>query len=123
MGSEMDEAYMKRLGPAARSRADPCPSSPVSGRLAWCWGVIIKPMLDRLGFCQTVPEQDVPDGRFLTVKSPNPENAEALTMAMKLADETGADLVVATDPDCDRMGIAAERCRQNDFSREIKSAL
>ena len=71
-------------------------------------GVIIKPMLDRLGFhCQTVPEQDVPDGRFPTVKSPNPENAEALTMAMKLADETGADLVIATDPDCDRMGIAA----------------
>ena len=71
-------------------------------------GVIIKPMLDRLGFhCETVAEQDVPDGRFPTVKSPNPENADALTMAMKLADETGADLVVATDPDCDRMGIAA----------------
>jgi phosphoglucomutase len=65
-------------------------------------------MLDRLGFqCKTVPEQDVPDGRFPTVKSPNPENAEALKMAMKLADETSADLVVATDPDCDRMGIAA----------------
>jgi phosphoglucomutase len=71
-------------------------------------GVIIKPMLDRLGFhCQTVPEQDVPDGRFPTVKSPNPENADALTMAMTLADKTGADLVIATDPDCDRMGVAA----------------
>ena len=65
-------------------------------------------MLGRLGFhCETVAEQDVPDGRFPTVESPNPENADALTMAMKLADETGADLVVATDPDCDRMGIAA----------------
>jgi phosphoglucomutase len=44
-----------------------------------------------------VAEQDVPDGRFPTVESPNPENADALTMAMKLADKTGADLVVATD--------------------------
>ncbi len=71
-------------------------------------GVIIKPMLQRLGFqCQSVVEQDVPDGRFPTVKSPNPENAEALTMAVKLADETQADLVIATDPDDDRMGIAA----------------
>ena len=54
-----------------------------------------------------VPEQDVMDGRFPTVKSPNPENAEALSMGMKLADEQGADLVIATDPDCDRMGVAA----------------
>jgi phosphoglucomutase len=111
MGAEMDEAYMKRL--------ETLPLDPeliraqnsfkvIFSALHGVGGVIIKPMLDRLGFhCQTVPEQDVPDGRFPTVKSPNPENAEALTMAMKLADETDADLVVATDPDCDRMGIAA----------------
>ena len=110
MGTEMDEAYMKRL---ATLPLDPelirAQSSfkVVFSALHGVGGVIIKPMLDRLGFhCQTVPEQDVPDGRFPTVKSPNPENAEALTMAMELADETGADLVIATDPDCDRMGIA-----------------
>jgi phosphoglucomutase len=69
--------------------------------------VIIKPMLTRLGFnFQVVPEQDRFDGRFATVKSPNPENAEALTMAIQLAEKQGADLVVATDPDCDRMGAA-----------------
>lgn len=69
--------------------------------------VIIKPMLKRLGFnFQVVPEQDRFDGRFPTVKSPNPENAEALTMAIDLARKEGADLVVATDPDCDRMGAA-----------------
>jgi phosphoglucomutase len=53
-----------------------------------------------------VPEQDHFDGRFPTVKSPNPENAEALTMAIDLAEKESADLVVATDPDCDRMGAA-----------------
>jgi len=70
-------------------------------------GVIIKPMLTRLGFnFQVLPEQDGFDGRFPTVKSPNPEYAEALTMAINLAQKEDADLVVATDPDCDRMGAA-----------------
>jgi phosphoglucomutase len=70
-------------------------------------GVITKPMLDKLGFRYlTVPEQEGFDGRFPTVKSPNPENAEALAMAMALARKEGADLVIATDPDCDRMGVA-----------------
>jgi phosphoglucomutase len=69
--------------------------------------VIIKPMLKRLGFNFTVvPEQDGFDSRFPTVKSPNPENAEALTMAIDLAEKENADLVTATDPDCDRMGTA-----------------
>src|SRR3989441_7364234 len=69
--------------------------------------VIIKPMLTRLGFnFQVVPEQDRFDGRFATVKSPNPENAEALNMAINPAQNEHADLVVATDPDCDRMGAA-----------------
>jgi phosphoglucomutase len=69
--------------------------------------VIIKPMLKRLGFnFEVVPEQNHFDGRFPTVKSPNPENAEALTMAIDLAQKQDADLVVATDPDCDRMGAA-----------------
>jgi phosphoglucomutase len=66
------------------------------------------PMLKRLGFPHDlVPEQERQDGRFPTVDSPNPENAEALDMAMKRADETNANLVAATDPDADRMGIAA----------------
>ena len=69
--------------------------------------VIIKPMLTRLGFnFQVVPEQDCFDGRFPTVKSPNPEYGEALTMAINLAEKENADLVAATDPDCDRMGVA-----------------
>jgi phosphomannomutase len=53
-----------------------------------------------------VPEQAIPDGDFPTVKSPNPEEPEALTMALALADKTNSDIVVGTDPDCDRLGVA-----------------
>jgi phosphoglucomutase len=58
-----------------------------------------------------VPEQAVPNGDFPTVKSPNPEEPEALTMALALADNLNADIVIGTDPDCDRLGIAV---RNND---------
>ncbi|AWI27078.1 phospho-sugar mutase [Flavobacterium pallidum] len=58
-----------------------------------------------------VPEQAVPNGDFPTVKSPNPEEPEALTMALALADKLNADIVVGTDPDCDRLGVAV---RNND---------
>ncbi len=65
------------------------------------------PLLKNAG-CEvvTVPEQLAGDARFPTVKSPNPENAEALSRAVALADREGADVVLATDPDCDRMGCA-----------------
>lgn len=53
-----------------------------------------------------VPEQATPNGDFPTVKSPNPEEPEALTMAMALAEKLQADIVVGTDPDCDRLGVA-----------------
>ena len=53
-----------------------------------------------------VPEQAEPNGDFPTVKSPNPEEPEALTMAMALAEKLNADIVVGTDPDCDRLGVA-----------------
>ncbi len=69
--------------------------------------------LENAGFNNVliVKEQAEPNGDFPTVKSPNPEEPEALTMATKLAEETGADMVVGTDPDCDRLGIAV---RDND---------
>ncbi|HEX9150685.1 MAG TPA: phospho-sugar mutase [Flavobacterium sp.] len=53
-----------------------------------------------------VPEQAVPNGDFPTVKSPNPEEPEALAMALALADKTNSDIVIGTDPDCDRLGVA-----------------
>lgn len=71
-------------------------------------GKIIVPMMKELGFdITTVPAQDVEDGRFPTVDSPNPENAPALKMAIELAEQIGAEIVIGTDPDSDRMGIAA----------------
>ncbi len=54
----------------------------------------------------TVPEQMVQDCRFPSVKSPNPENAEALSMEIEQAKKSGAEIVMATDPDADRMGVA-----------------
>ena len=56
----------------------------------------------------SVPEQDITDGNFPTVKSPNPEEPDALKMAITRAVETGAELVMATDPDGDRLGIACK---------------
>ncbi|MBC5836110.1 phospho-sugar mutase [Flavobacterium sp. F372] len=58
-----------------------------------------------------VKEQETPDGNFPTVKSPNPEEPEALTMALALADKVNADIVIGTDPDSDRLGVAV---RDND---------
>ena len=64
-------------------------------------------LLDSLGFnFSVVLAQSKADPRFPTVKSPNPENAEALDLAIKQAEAEGADVVMATDPDCDRMGVA-----------------
>jgi phosphomannomutase len=64
--------------------------------------------LKRAGYTNVhlVEAQSVPDGDFPTVKSPNPEEPEALKMALELAEEVNADIVIGTDPDCDRLGIA-----------------
>jgi len=110
IGKDIDEAYMDRLetlvlDPTVIHKAKSLKIiyTPLHGT----GSVIIKPVLKRLGFnFNVVPEQDRFDGRFPTVKSPNPENAEALTMAINLAEKEDADVVVATDPDCDRMGSA-----------------
>ncbi len=69
---------------------------------------LVPEALKRLGFknIYNVPEQDVVSGDFPTVISPNPEESAALDMALKRADEVGADMVMATDPDSDRVGIA-----------------
>jgi phosphoglucomutase len=110
LGREIDDAYMARLETLVlnkdlvRSTTDlRIVFTPLHGT----GGVIIKPMLERLGFHFTVvAEQDRFDGNFPTVESPNPENAPALRLGVELAEKIGADLVVATDPDCDRMGAA-----------------
>lgn len=67
----------------------------------------IKEILKRIGFKNVlvVKEQDNEDGNFPTVKSPNPENAEGFTRAIEIAKENDVDLIIGTDPDCDRVGI------------------
>ena len=109
-GDEIDRAYMERLktlildrGLIERTRDLKIVYTPIHGT----GGVIVKPMLRKIGLnFFVVPEQDQFDGRFPTVKSPNPENAEALNLGISLAQKQNADLVIATDPDCDRMGVA-----------------
>ena len=68
----------------------------------------IPEVLKRAGYknVTVIAEQAEPDGNFPTVKSPNPEESEALSLAVKKAEEIGADMVVGTDPDSDRLGIA-----------------
>lgn len=111
MSDEMNNAYMDdvltlMLSPESRERHKDLKIvyTPLHGS-----GVHIVPaILKRLGFenIYHVPEQDVSDGDFPTVKSPNPEEHSALEMAVAVADREGADLVLATDPDADRLGIA-----------------
>jgi len=73
-------------------------------------GTLVPPALKLFGFNNIikVPEQDVPDGNFPTVKSPNPEEPDAMRLAIMKAVETGAELVLSTDPDADRLGIACK---------------
>lgn len=109
LGEDFDRVYMDKLK-TVLLRPDLLEgrkAKVVYTNLHGTGGVIIVPMLKELGFeVITVPEQDGPDGRFPTVESPNPENGPALAKAIALAEEVGADVVIGTDPDCDRMGVA-----------------
>ena len=80
--------------------------------------MLTKRALDQAGFTglQIVSEQAVPDGDFTTVKSPNPEEAGAFEYAIRLGEETKADVLLATDPDADRMGAAV---RQPDGTYQV----
>ncbi len=73
--------------------------------------ILVPRILRELGLSNlyTVEEQMIPDGNFPTVKKPNPEIPEAFALGMKMADEIGSDLVIATDPDADRVGVASRR--------------
>ncbi len=111
MGEDVDSLYLKdilslTLSPdsVARHNDIKLVYTPLHGT-----GVKLVPRaLAALGFKNVyhVPEQDVNDGDFPTVKSPNPEEPSALKMAIAVAERNGADIVLATDPDADRVGIA-----------------
>lgn len=111
MGEEMDRAYLEKLRglvmePEVIARAKELRL--VYSSLHGTGGVMIRPLLESFGFqFSTVAAQEIPDGGFPTVESPNPEAVAALDLAVRQADAEGADLVLATDPDADRMGAAA----------------
>ncbi len=111
LGNSFDEQYIRNLSKLSMSPESIKKHSdfkivytPIHGT-----GVKLVPeTLKAFGFKKVynVPEQDISDGNFPTVVSPNPENAEALKLALEKAEEVKADLVLATDPDADRVGIA-----------------
>ena len=119
IGKEIDEIYLAEIEKISLSRESnerqkdlKIVYTPLHGT-----GVTLVPeILSRFGFSnvEVVKEQAIPDGNFPTVHSPNPEEPDALSMAIKKAKEIDADLVLATDPDADRVGIAVKNM-EGDF--------
>jgi phosphoglucomutase len=113
IGKETDEVFLKEvlkmsLNPEIIKKFSNIPIvyTPIHGT-----GIkMVPPALKMFGFTNiiSVPEQDITDGNFPTVKSPNPEEPDALKLAIKKAVETNAELVMATDPDADRLGLAVK---------------
>jgi Phosphomannomutase len=113
IGKETDDMFLKEvhkmsLNPEIITKFSDIPVvyTPIHGT-----GItLVPPALKMFGFRNiiSVPEQDIPDGNFPTVKSPNPEEPDALKLAIKKAVETNAELVMATDPDADRLGLAVK---------------
>lgn len=113
IGKEIDEKYMEELMKQSihpeiiREMADDIRIvyTPLHGT----GNILVRRVLERLGFKQVyvVEEQAVPDGNFPTVSYPNPEDPKAFEMALELANKVKADIVLATDPDADRLGVYA----------------
>jgi phosphoglucomutase len=115
IGSETDEAYLNLLDTLTVSPEESLDKSVriVYTALHGTGSRLIPRALRERGYqCDTVAAQDTPDGYFSTVASPNPEEPEALEMAMAQAFASGADLVMGTDPDADRVGIAVRDDRR-----------
>ena len=116
IGEEIDKLYLEKIKTISidpeviqRQKDMKIVYTPIHGT-----GMMLIPRsLKMWGFenVNTVPEQMVKDGNFPTVQSPNPENAEALSMAIALAKKIDADIVMASDPDADRVGMA---CKNSD---------
>lgn len=113
IGKEIDDAYMEELKKqiihpdVIKDVADDIKIvyTPFNGT----GNVPVRRILEELGFKNVyiVPEQEMPDPKFTTLEYPNPEDPKAFTLALKLAKEKNADIVMATDPDADRLGIYA----------------
>lgn len=121
IGSEMDDAYMEELKKlvlhpeAIRQAAGEMKI--VYTPLCGAGNLPVRRVLAELGFEQVyvVAEQEKPDGAFPTVACPNPEDPAAFELALKLAEEVEADLVLATDPDADRLGVYVKDSKTGEF--------
>jgi phosphoglucomutase len=109
LGEEMDDKYMVEL---KKLVVNPIPDSCKDMKIVYTplngtGNLPVRRILKELGFSNVyvVPEQEMPDSNFTTVGYPNPEDPKVFTLARKLADEVGADLILATDPDADRLGV------------------
>jgi phosphoglucomutase len=116
---EIDKIYLEKIKTVSFSKytsAKPSNLKIVYTSLHGTGITLVPQILKDFGFndVSIVEEQAITDGNFPTVKSPNPEEAEALTLALKKAEETNADIVLATDPDADRVGIAVKN-NENKF--------
>lgn len=121
IGQEIDDRYMEELKKlvlrpdAIRKMADSLKIvyTPLHGT----GNLPVRRILKELGFIkvQVVPEQELPDGAFPTVSYPNPEDPKAFALALRLAKETDADLVLATDPDADRLGVYAKDTKSGEY--------
>ena len=114
IGEEIDEAYYAAaetlLQHPALMRAHGRELKLVYTPLHGSGCVPVRTLLGRVGVSvEVVPEQEKPDPLFPTVKTPNPEDPAAFTLGMGLADQIGADVILATDPDADRLGVAIRK--------------
>jgi len=117
VGEDIDNAYIQAVvgtspnpGLVREAAADGVHVSIVYTPLHGSGNIPVREALKAAGFenVAVVPEQERPDPQFSTVKSPNPEEREAFALAMKLAEQTGAELLLGTDPDCDRVGAVVK---------------
>ncbi len=121
IGKEIDDAYMAELKKqiihpeVITEMAEDI--SIVYTPLHGTGNVPVRRVLEELGFKKVyvVPEQEMPDPKFTTLEYPNPEDPKAFTLALKLAKEKNADIVLATDPDADRLGIYALDTKSGEY--------
>ncbi len=121
IGKEIDDRYMEELkkqslnADIVKKMADDI--TIVYTPLHGTGNKPVRRVLAELGFknVYVVPEQELPDGNFPTVSYPNPEDPKAFELALKLGKEKNADIVLATDPDADRLGVYAKDPKTNEY--------
>ncbi|UYO05222.1 phospho-sugar mutase [Paenibacillus sp. PSB04] len=115
LGQEDDDAFIRTVADVSVNRETIASTLGKDFKIVYTplhgtGNIPVRRVLEEVGFTNVhiVAEQEQPDAEFSTVKSPNPEEREAFTLAMKVGQEIGADLLIGTDPDADRMGAVVK---------------